>query len=455
MKLKLALLVLISAYFVRSSFAGGLTVSVPLLQGGDISDPGFLSFRAAKIMNQFQPSEIIDIDTKSRIERFYQKKNGRLYRFRYTIKDGKVVYEEEECNKDALIQTYIESQLQLVLNEAQVASVVAQDLPLLTEGYATPNDSALSVPSGNLIIELAWVRQVRNLSLKAAKMNSHPSGSRPSGTHGKTKTEASDQKPVTVTRTSKGRIVKPPLRYRITGKTRKVLKEKTRKDVIRLHGNSFESDKDSSQQHLIDVYRGLDTDTFLAHIHICHDLEDIVAEASRLGLLQTLNAVVKPSTVIGLTNKDWEGLCAFDDMLRGIPLAGDITFKQLQNWLNKKRRLRMEGGGLYLSLADAYVDLCLQFLALKHWMRALFVESEWNSFYNASRNQYVHIQQFFQNNLNASWDFFVTRRSYLVTKLTKTIKDADTRKLNEIRESLRKATGLQGGDFPEYLFARP
>ena len=456
MKSRSLLLALLVTLFARLAIAEVLVSGAAMLQWAAINDWRLLSLRATASTELFLASEFLNTSTQLRPERFYRKKNGHLYQFRYAIKDGKMVYEEKESSKGALVQSEIEGELQQELSEGEVVLVQESGRLPLPESQ----DIDDLTPAKSLIIELAKAKYISVIKVVEGSgpppriMASQPSGEPGKASGNKALAKASEEKKTRVTRSQKGRVTKPQASSKPTRKTLSSRKGKTGRTAARYKQYSSESDMSEPESDTgpsqDNSHTDSSPDTMTFPVPAYDEPEYIEMHARQLGLQEALVSDTKPE-LDGLTDWDWEGLSAFDDMVKGLTLAGRMNLRQLQAWLKKKRQLRTAKRGLHTSQADAYIDLCLQHMALIHWHQILY--THWRVFYGASRNLYVHIQQYFQDHPEASWETFTLEHSLWETYLIDAIENTKDEDLGEIRQLLQDATGLEEEGFPEYLFA--
>lgn len=379
---------------------------------------------------------------------YYRKRNGKLYRFRYRYVDGKLVYSEEEVTD--LIVNDIESHLKMSLHDGeqatleqtadatneQVIVIDGADLrdhhSIMTEWAKIKNPSAISVGQGRP--QRAYAPSYKIVAGRGA-----PSPSKSSVT---TKTNKGVNrgkggkvtKPVHTSRAKKGLLI-----IGMSAKGRQM-----REKPIEEAEAEFETDVKVPAPMSPEMLQNL------MFIRMYNDIDDIREKAEELEIGEALEAESMP-VIDGLTESDWEGITAFDDLAKGLLLDGEMTYAEFRNWMEKKRALRKKTFGLYSSKADSYVDLCLQYMALKHCDKVLFMD--WDYYIESLGNHYIHVQQFFMNNPGASWDDLCREDSHLVTGITNDIEQASNENVAVIRDLLRKASRLDDAGFPEYLFA--
>ena len=173
--------------------------------------------------------------------------------------------------------------------------------------------------------------------------------------------------------------------------------------------------------------------------------------AAKLGVKGTLASEEKPN-IDGLDDHDWEGITAFDDLVKGGLFNGVMTYPEYQDWMKEKKQKREQAGHYFFSIADCYIDLCLQYLALKHSGRQL--STNWDYFINSDGNSYIHVQQYYKDNPGVSFSTFFEHSPFHTSRILQEIFDAYEREedLAKLEELLKDATQLTGEGFPGYLF---
>lgn len=114
---------------------------------------------------------------------------------------------------------------------------------------------------------------------------------------------------------------------------------------------------------------------------------------------------------MGLTDYEWDQLVAFFEMVQGNAVGNEKegSFTELMNWLRQRLELRKSTGGAYGNELDAYIDFCLQYMALRYGKQELYIEQ--SSYYlNAEMNRIVHLQGYAEKFPGKSWSDFEKER---------------------------------------------
>lgn len=373
----------------------------------------------------------------------YKKRDGRLYRFRYNYVDGQLVYSEEEVSD--FIVDEAESYLKVSLHEGE---------HIILEQNA--NDSGTVIYEAELSDrhspETEWARVIFTPSVSVKQRE--PDGTSTQYQKGianrvfptlNPETRKSSRK---ISRRDAGKVVKPA--------HTNTKKKRAKGILVTQGGKRLKKTKEKTKEELWTVskppaYRSSGMYQLPVLIPVYENIDDLLEKARELGIEGALGAEEMP-VINGLTEEDWEGITAFDDLVKKLLLDGKMTYIQFKEWMKKKKRLRDKTNGLYSSKTDVYIDLCLQRLALKYEGKALFLN--WNYFVSCQCNIYVLVQHFFQHNPDATWDHFFQDESHLMTRIIDDINQGSDENVTVIERLLRQASQGSNREFPEYLFRK-
>ena len=159
-----------------------------------------------------------------------------------------------------------------------------------------------------------------------------------------------------------------------------------------------------------------------------------------------------PEQLNGLSERNWNGLVAFYELVTGDAVNWIGPYSDFQQWLRETISISYTSH-FFTTSGDAYVSLCLQHMAMEYTESRLHLHEDAEQFISGAINDLALLQIYLEKNPQITFDRLVENEVDLVHSLSADLlsRPEGTEEREKCIEQLRIATERSSHIKPEHF----